>query len=154
VYLALRDDDDDPTMVPVDRWHDGRYGNWIVPPDGDAERLADEWAGAGLYVLREERWWQEDRWEIVGLLADVTARLRDGVPGDVAVGVIDIAEISRILPDQVDYFVHPIHSPRPDFEFGVPLQAGDIVLPPEEPTAEAPASDGGAAPATGGGARP
>lgn len=149
LYLALRDADDDPEMVPVERWHEGRLGNWIVPPDGDAEALAHDWAGAGLYVLREWRWFNEDRWEIVGMLSDVTARLVDGAPGDVAVGVIDIAEISRILPDQVDYFVHPIHPPRPDFEFGVPLQDGDIVLP-DEP--EAPTSDG--SPEPGGGARP
>lgn len=138
LYLALRDEADGPRMVPVQRWQAGTLGNFIVPPEGDADELVRTWAGVGLYVERD------DRWEIVGILSDLTARLTNGRPDDWAVGYVGIGEISRILPDQVDYFVQPYTPPRPDFEFGVPLQPGDIVLPAEElpleiePAAEAP----------------
>jgi hypothetical protein len=120
-YLALRDDDDKPVMVEVDRWHNGMNGAFLAPIDNEPERMAREWAGTGLYVERD------GRWEIVGILAGITARMLNGsLEGDVGMGYLDLAEISRLLPDQIDYFEHPILPPRPDFEFGVPLQEGDV----------------------------
>jgi hypothetical protein len=137
LYLALRDLEDEPEMVEVERWHDLRHGNFIVPPEGDAMGLVTDWAGVGLYVQRG------DRWEIIGMLADVTARLGSDGPSTAGAGFVGIGEISRLLPDQVDYFDHPIPPPRPDFEHGVPLQPGDIVLDPvDEDAAEGDAGDG------------
>lgn len=120
-YLALRDENDNPVMIGVERWHEGRNGSFITPPDDDPYRMAREWAGAGLYVERS------GRWEIVGILAGITARpVSEDAGGDIGLGYLDLAEISRLLPDQIDYFAHPILPPRPDFEFGVPLQEGDM----------------------------
>lgn len=156
IYLALRDGDDDPRLVEVRLWHDGLHGNWIAAFDGDPEAAAARWAGAGLYVHRGSRWamlggpwnWRRhDRWEIVGMLAGVTAH-RPEDPDDVALGFVGLGEIGRLLPDRVDYFEDEDQPPRPDFEYGVPLQSGDLeadaLLEQEAAEAEDGASDGGA----------
>lgn len=133
VYLALRDDDDEVDLVEVERWRDGVHGDWLSYDADEAEALARDWAGAGLYVRRREHW------QIVGLLAGITAHL-EGDDDDVGLGYISLVEIARILPDHVDYFEHDIEPLRPDFEFGVPLQPGDVVL--EQPEDRAGAGDG------------
>lgn len=120
-YLALRDRNDELEMVEVERWHEGLYGAFLAPFDDQPRHMAREWAGAGIYVERD------GRWEIVGILAGLTARLLISEDeDDLGLGYLDLAEISRLLPDQIDFFEHPILPPRPDFEFGVPLQEGDI----------------------------
>jgi len=123
VYLAMRDEDDEPVMEAVEPWRGGRHGDYVVVPGHDAEDVAEEYAGAGLYVLRR------DRWQIVGILAGITARDdRD----DAGLGYIGLLDMAMILPDPIDYFEHDIPALRPDFEFGVPLQPGDIELEPED----------------------
>jgi len=134
LYLAQRSAQDEPVMVEVDRWYDFKYGTFLVPPSGDAAALVSRWAGSGLYVRRGERW------EIVGMLSDLTGRLDPGDRHDVGAAFIGMGEISRLLPDQVDFFGHPFRASRPDFEYGVPLQPGDIELDPR------PEEDGGASP--------
>ncbi|MGQ0553462.1 MAG: hypothetical protein ACT4PU_09620 [Planctomycetota bacterium] len=127
IYLALRSKRDEPVMEEVELWRNGTHGDWILPPSGrSALTLAREERGAGLYVLRNESW------EIVGLLAGLTAREEDDSPSSLALGFLGLGEIARILPGRVDYFEYDVRPLRPDFEFGVPLQPGDIQL--DEPT--------------------
>lgn len=138
-YLALRTPEDEAQMVEVERWHGGQYGAFIEPWDSDPRRMARDWAGAGLYVERD------GRWEIVGILAGLTARplIRED-DDDLGLGYLDLSEISRLLPDQVDFFEHPILPPRADFEYGMPLREGDLDVDEvlEQPSGE----DGTASP--------
>jgi len=145
VYLALRDDEDQPLMQPVTPWLDGRYGDWIVVPDRRAEDIARMYRGTALYVERT------GRWEIIGLLAGLLARDDSDPKSATANGYIGLLEMSRILPDRLDFLQRPeVKALRPDFEFGVPLQPGDIDLTP--PTApEAPPSPAPSAPDVGSG---
>ncbi len=128
LYLALRDERDEPLMQPAQAWRDGAYGDWLVLPEHDATTVARRYAGSGVYVLRS------DRWEIVGLLAGLTAQDESDPRGEVALGFIGLPEMARILPDRLDIFARDLRPLRPDFEFGVPLQPGDIVI--EEPVEE------------------
>ncbi|MCB9899240.1 MAG: hypothetical protein H6825_14640 [Planctomycetes bacterium] len=137
VFVALRDEDDRPVMRPVTLWHDGTFGDWVVIDDiGDADAFARDHAGVGLYVYRQ-RYWQ-----IVGMLAGITARSPDLDDDDVGLGYISLLEMARLLPDRIDYFEHGVKPLRPDFEFGVPLQPGDVDLPEPQPDpSAAPPSD-------------
>lgn len=133
LHLALRDADDAPEMVPVERWRDGAHGDWILLPGHDARKTAKLWAGAGMYVERK------GRWRLVGILAGITAELPDDPDQSVALGYIGLLEIARVLPEELEFFEREPPPLRPDFEFGVPLQPGDLALPPEtqpEPEAE------------------
>ncbi len=132
LYVALRDAADEPVMQPVSVWRDGEYGDWVLLPGGDARELAPRLRGAGLYVLRE------GRWQIAGLLAGLLAGL-DEEPEELALGYIGLPELARILPDRVAYHLRNARPLRPDFEFGVPLQPGDIDLTPPETDEPAPA---------------
>ena len=124
LYLAQRDEDDKPIMVPVERYKGGRYGDYIVlPGHDDPAALARDQAGAGLYLQRD------DRWKICGILAGITLNEPGADPADAGLGYIGLIEIVRVLPDQIDYFERDIKDLRPDFEFGVPLQPGDIEYP-------------------------
>jgi hypothetical protein len=140
LYLALRDADDEPDMLEVERWHGGQRGSFIVVPGRDAERLARDYAGAGLYVERD------GRWEIAGMLAGLVAR--DEGSDQLALGYVDLLEMARVLPVDVDYFEQDVTPLRPDIEFGVPLQPGDVVLPPAagSDTAPPPPEEGGEQP--------
>jgi hypothetical protein len=115
-------------MASAEEWKDGTWGDWLVLPGRNADQIAADYAGTGVYVERE------DRWEIVGVLAGLTAQ--DEGNGETAndrataLGYISLSELARILPDHLDYFVHDVKPLRPDFEFGVPLQPGEL-----EPTA-------------------
>ncbi|MED5330307.1 MAG: hypothetical protein VX916_03360 [Planctomycetota bacterium] len=119
IYLAIRDDNDEPVFEPVETWHGGEYGDFILPPSDDARTIASRWAGSGLYVQRQSRW------RIVGMLSGLTATTQRGGAAE-AVGYIGLREIARILPEQIGYFEHDVLPLRPDFEFGVPLQEGDV----------------------------
>ena len=130
LYVALRGERDQPQLVEAAPWHDGAYGDWLVLPKRDATEVARDYAGTGVYVERA------DRWEIVGLLAGLTAEDESAEDGSVAVGFVGLPEMARILPDRLDYFARDMRPLRPDFEFGVPLQPGDIVI--DEPPAEPP----------------
>lgn len=130
LYLALRDDRDDPRMVPVRRWRGGEYGNLIEAP-GDPEALLSRWAGAGLYVKRDGRW--EIAGMLGGLLGTVDGEARPGV------GFVGLLEIARIFPYRDDYHEQDVRPLRPDIEYGVPLQPGDIVLPPASAGSQPPA---------------
>lgn len=132
VYLARRDEDDEPRMEPVRLWQNGVFGDYIVVDDiDDADVFAREQAGAGLYVYRQRHW------QIVGMLAGLTARSPDLDRDDVGLGYVSLLEMARLLPDRIDYFDHGVKPARPDFEFGVPLQPGDVVLPPAQSDADA-----------------
>lgn len=120
LYLALRDENDEPTMIRVHPWRDGAYGDWIVVSGHDAAEVARDYRGTGLYVERH------GRWQIVGLLAGLLAQDERDPRGETALGYIGLLEMSRILPDRIPYFEHDVKPLRPDFEFGVPLQPGDI----------------------------
>jgi hypothetical protein len=122
LFVALRDDQDDPVAQGTQVWHEGAYGDWIVVPGRDADQLARDYAGTAVYVNRD------DRWEIVGLLAGLTAQDENELVGVTAVGFLGLPEMARILPDRLDYFARDLRPLRPDFEFGVPLQPGDIVI--------------------------
>jgi hypothetical protein len=137
LYLALRDDRDEPALRPVARWRRGEYGDWVILRGVDPDEVARSQRGTGVYVRREVRW------EIVGVLAGLTAVDEVDVRGEVALGFIGLRELARILPDRVAYFERDEHILRPDFEFGVPLQPGDLErrLPQPAP---------GAGPAPGG----
>jgi hypothetical protein len=129
LYLALRDDEDEPLMQPVEHWRDGAYGDWIVMQGHDPLDIALRYQGTGVYVQRS------GRWEIVGLLAGLTAYEGPEPQGELALGFIGLEELARILPQRTNYFEYDIKPLRPDFEFGVPLQPGDIDLPTSEPPA-------------------
>jgi|KBSSwiStaDraftv2_1062776.scaffolds.fasta_scaffold200772_2 hypothetical protein len=134
IYVALRDENDEPVLVPAPLWHGGDFGDWITLPDRDATTVARDYAGTGVYVKRE------DRWEIVGVLAGLTA-YDETESGYLALGFVGLSEMARILPDRLDYFARDVRPLRPDFEFGVPLQPGDLVYEepaPEEPAAKTP----------------
>jgi hypothetical protein len=148
VYLALRDELDEPLMQPVVSWLDGRFGDWITVPERDAESLARDYRGTGLYVQRD------DRWEIIGVLAGLLARDDSDPQGATALGYVGLLEMSRILPDRIRYLEHDTLPLRPDFEFGVPLQPGDIDLTPPETPEAPPAADTGAGPDAGTGGQP
>jgi hypothetical protein len=122
IYLALRDKRDEPDMTPVRRWREGAHGDWIVVPGRDPDRISEQYRGTGLYVKRN------DRWQIVGVLSGLLAEDEGDPRGETAIGYIGLLEMSRILPNHVLYFEHDIKPLRPDFEFGVPLQPGDIDL--------------------------
>jgi hypothetical protein len=129
IYLALRSAGDQPVMRAVTRWNEGSNGDYVtVSGQGPAEVAARNLAGSGLYVLRDRRW------KIIGMLAGTTARLPQRNPNHVGLGYIRLNELARVLPDQIDYFERDIKPLRPDFEFGVPLQPGDMAvpLPPQE----------------------
>lgn len=126
LYLALRDEHDEPVLEEVERWQGGIHGDYIVLDGRDAAEVAEiarEWAGAGLYVQRN------GRWRAVGLLAGITVEMPGS--GELALGYIGLLEIARILPDEQDYFERDERPLRPDFEHGVPLQPGDLNLPPD-----------------------
>lgn len=128
VFLALRDEDDDPALEPVLLWHDGTFGDYVVLDDvDDPDAFARDHAGMGLYVFRQRHW------QIVGMLAGVTARSPDLDDDDVGLGYLSLLEIARLLPDRTDYFDHGVKPLRPDFEFGVPLQPGDVDVPVPRP---------------------
>ena len=125
LYVAQRDEQDQPVMQIVDPWKDGRFGDYVVlPGEDDPQGRARQLAGSGLYVQRN------DRWQIVGLMAGITALLEGDAPQEAGMGFIGLFEIVRVLPDRLDYFERDIKQLRPDFEFGVPLQPGDVELPP------------------------
>ena len=134
LFLAVRDDEDQPVMMEVEAWKGGRFGNYIrIPGEGNPQRAAAELAGSGLYVYRD------DRWQIVGMMAGITASLPGTYQADAGMGYLGLVEIGRILPDPLDYFERGDIKPlRPDLEFGVPLQPGDIVLPVPEEDEESP----------------
>jgi hypothetical protein len=132
LYVALRDERDEPVMEPAPAWRGGAFGDWLLLPDRDATQVARDYAGSGVYVRRAERW------EIVGLLAGLTARDEADPRDETALGFVGLSEMARILPDRLDYFARDVRPLRPDFEFGVPLQPGDIVI--EEPATEEPAA--------------
>jgi len=120
LWVALRDERDEPTMAEAESWHDGAWGDWLLLPDQDAEAIARDYAGTGVYVRRS------DRWELVGVMAGLTAQDESSSDGATALGFIGLAELARILPDRLDYFARDIRPLRPDFEFGVPLQPGEL----------------------------
>lgn len=129
LYLALRDELDEPVMQPVDLWRQGEFGDWVVVPELNAigiERMAQQYRGTGVYVERE------GRWEIVGLLAGLIATDESDPRGEMALGYIGLSELTRILPHMQDYLMPDIKPLRPDFEFGVPLQPGDLVVDPKQ----------------------
>jgi hypothetical protein len=147
LYLSLRDELDEPVMRPVKRWRAGEYGDYVLLPGQDPVQVATSQRGAGVYVRRD------GRWEIVGILAGLTAVDEADPRGELALGYVGLRELARILPERVDYFEREYRPLRPDFEFGVPLQPGDIerpqlpppggvpkpVKPPAKPPAPAPA---------------
>jgi hypothetical protein len=123
IYLARRDEEDQPYMEPVVRWRKGVYGDYItVSGVDDPAAFARDYAGTGLYVNRK------GRWKIVGMLAGITANLPGEDADDAGVGYIGLLELVRVLPDQIDYFQRDIKPQRPDFEYGVPLQPSDILI--------------------------
>jgi hypothetical protein len=128
LYLALRDERDRPVMRPVRRWRHGVYGDYVLLPGATPDEVATSERGTGVYVRRMERW------EIVGILAGLTAVDEADPRGEVALGYIGLRELARILPERVAYVEREILPLRPDFEFGVPLQPGDIERPPHTPT--------------------
>jgi hypothetical protein len=130
LYVALRDENDEPLMAQAASWRDGAMGDWLLVPGQDAVQLARDYAGTAVYVRRS------GRWEIVGVLAGLTAHDESGNDGSTALGYVSLAELARILPDQLDYFAHDVRPLRPDFEFGVPLQPGEM----EPPATAEPAS--------------
>jgi len=151
LFLALRDDADEIAFAPVDLWAEGAYGDWITFPDGslswltgteDPAVIAKTWAGAGIYRMAEH-----DRMVIVGLLSGFTASLGEGTPPR-AMGYVGLEELARILPDRIQYYKHWEPPLRPDFEYGVPLHPGDVIVRP--PDDELPLGGG---PAAGGGGR-
>ena len=124
LFVALRDEDDEPVLEPAEPWHAGAYGDWLLLPDRDVERVARDYAGTGVYVRRA------GRWEIVGVLAGLLAHDESDPLSATALGFVGLTEMARILPDRLDYFARDLRPLRPDFEFGVPLQPGDIVIEP------------------------
>jgi len=143
LYLAVRDDWDQPSMREVELWRDGEYGDWVLLPglaDYELEQLATQYRGTGLYVKRD------GRWEIVGILAGLLASDEADPRGEVALGYIGLTELARILPRQQDILKPDQRPLRPDFEFGVPLQPGDLKIEPlpggepepKKPPAQAP----------------
>ena len=156
LYVAVRDDADAPVMRPASLWHAGALGDWLSvdASDGPADDLARDYAGTGIYVRRD------DRWEICGVLSGLVAEL-EGDDDSRGLGFLGLAELARILPDQLPYYLHLDRPLRPDFEFGVPLQPGDLKVWPAQPGdtgAETPADDaaaeGDTAPAADEGAEP
>ncbi len=136
VYLAVRDERDEPLMEPGRLWRDGDHGDYLVVDGGDSMSLAQEYAGTGLYVKRDERW------QIVGLLSGLVARPDTETEGPWALGFIGLSEVARIIPRQERFYEQDVRPLRPDFEYGVPLQPGDIDLEAELPAApEPPAED-------------
>ncbi|MHC5211590.1 MAG: hypothetical protein ACYTG2_12790 [Planctomycetota bacterium] len=135
LHLSLRTERDEPVMHPVRRWRGGEYGDWVILRRRDAEDVARSQRGAGVYVQRD------GRWEIVGILAGLTAVDEADPRGEVALGFIGLRELARILPDRVAYFQRDVRPLRPDFEFGVPLQPGDMVRPPPAPKGGKPPVD-------------
>jgi hypothetical protein len=131
IFVALRDENDEPVLEPAPLWHDGAFGDWVTLPDRDATTVARDYAGTAVYVKRD------DRWEIVGLLAGLTA-YDETESGYLALGFVGLSEMARILPDRLDYFARDVRPLRPDFEFGVPLQPGDVVY--DQPAEEEPAA--------------
>jgi hypothetical protein len=120
LYVALRNEVDEPLMAEAELWKEGAWGDWLVLPSRDANRIAADYAGTGVYVERE------DRWEIVGVLAGLTAQDENSSLQTTALGFISLSELARILPDHFDYFEHDVKPLRPDFEYGVPLQPGEL----------------------------
>jgi hypothetical protein len=133
LYVALRNELDEPLMAEAEPWKDGAWGDWILLPGRDAAQIAADYAGTGVYVRRD------DRWEIVGLLAGLVAQDETAAGDTAALGFIGLGELARILPDHLDFFVRDLRPLRPDFEFGVPLQPGELE-PVNEPVGVAPAS--------------
>lgn len=127
LYVALRDGLDEPLLAEGLVWREGTYGDWLLLPETDAEQVARDYAGTGVYVQRS------GRWELVGLLAGLLAHDESDPRDEQALGFVGLDELARILPDRLDYFTRDIQPLRPDFEFGVPLQPGDIVI--EDPAA-------------------
>ncbi|MHC4846661.1 MAG: hypothetical protein ACYTCU_10945 [Planctomycetota bacterium] len=125
IFLAVRNQDDEPWMTRVRPWRGGMYGDWITVSGADPEAIARDYQGTGLYIVRN------GRWQIIGVLTGLLAEDERDPRGETALGYIGLLEMSRILPDHVPYFEHDIKPLRPDFEFGVPLQPGDIDLDEE-----------------------
>jgi hypothetical protein len=138
LYLAVRDEWDEPAMREVELWRDGEYGDWVLLPgvnEYELEQIATQYRGTGIYVERD------GRWEIVGMLAGLLASDEADPRGEVALGYIGLTELARILPRQQDILKPDLRPLRPDFEFGVPLQPGDLVIEPTpggEPTDQKP----------------
>jgi hypothetical protein len=126
LFVALRDARDEPQMHPATRWREGAYGDWLTVSGADVEAIARDQRGTGVYVQRD------GRWEIVGVLAGLTAVDEADPRGEVALGFVGLLELARILPDRVVYQQRDLRPLRPDFEFGVPLQPGDLEPPPPD----------------------
>ena len=123
IYLARRDEQDKPYMDPVNAWHAGLYGDYItVNGVEDPGTFSRNQAGSGLYVHRKKQW------QIVGMLGGITASLSGEDARNAGIGYVGLLELIRVLPDQIDYFQRDIKPLRPDFEYGVPLQASDIII--------------------------
>ncbi len=150
LFLALRSDADEVDFAPVKLWGDGAYGDWITFPEGtldwfsgseDLAEVARTRAGSGVYRRTDTQ-----RMVIVGLLSGFTASLGE-TPDAQAMGYIGLEELARILPDSIPYYKHWEPPLRPDFEYGVPLKPGDVIVRP--PDDEIPS--GGGTPQGGGG---
>jgi len=138
LYLAVRDELDEPVMQEVTLWRDGEYGDWVLLNGlgaGEIEQVARQYRGTGVYVERE------GRWEIVGVLAGLLAHDENDPRGEVALGFIGLTELARILPRHQDILKPDLRPLRPDFEFGVPLQPGDLVIEPEGKSPAGPPPD-------------
>lgn len=120
LYVALRDQNDQPLMAEGGSWLNGAMGDWLLLPGRDADQIALDYAGTGVYVRRAKRW------EIIGVLAGLTAQDESVGSPTTALGYVSLAELARILPDRLDYFARDVRPLRPDFEFGVPLQPGEL----------------------------
>ncbi len=123
LYVAVRDEDDEPVMEEVTRWRNGAHGDLIVIPDDDAYDFAARYSGAGVYVNRY------DRWQIVGVLSGLVVEDSEPQPDEesiAAVGFIGLDEVARLVADRENYLTREEYPMRPDFEFGVKRQAGDI----------------------------
>jgi len=51
LYIAVRDERDQPVMQPANFWHAGEFGDWIGVEADAADALARDYAGTGIHVI-------------------------------------------------------------------------------------------------------
>lgn len=134
LWIQVLDDDPEhrPLLIDAELFAGGRYGDLLEIDEWftDPERVAAEFAGAGVFARRK------GRYVLVGILTGAVADdpRRPGfwqrVFGpETPLAFVGLDAIAPVLPETSDFFKRRVRVFRPDFEYGL-LPDGSEWEPP------------------------